>query len=119
MPHDDEKRSGKRSSWPAIQSRPSPNGKPPPAAASAPWISIIGPIGGSPITVNRTRSSVKLALPIALNNAPFDVAEFAHPAPVAPVLPHGQGGPLPSPLHSNVPGKNNFAENPSLKPSGS
>ena len=44
-----------------------------------------------------TVSAATLAVPEPASVAPFANAEFAQPAPPAPLLPHGQGVELPSP----------------------
>ena len=48
-------------------------------------------------TTARIALSLMLAVPVAVRLPPFALTELAQPLPAAPLLPHGQAAPVPSP----------------------
>src|SRR5207249_8097642 len=85
----------RRKRLPPAQRRPSPKNTG--GLALLPCRSVLSAFGSSLEQVSCTVSPERLAAPDAERTEPPVAAEFSQPRPAAPLLPHGQAAPLPSP----------------------
>src|SRR4029079_36203 len=93
----------KRMTEPPAQRRPSPKTVPdPPPVCAVPWKNSAELLGMS-VPCSTSVSLDKCALPDPDKCAPAELTELAQPLPAAPLLPHGQAVPLPSPEQNVVP----------------